>query len=45
MFEALMNLIHAIEERFGRDQLSTGVIDIEVTENYEVGYTGFVITS
>ncbi|MBL9049756.1 MAG: ATP-binding protein [Tabrizicola sp.] len=44
MFEALMNSIHAIEERFGADHLTSGKIDIEVTENQQGGYTGFVIT-
>lgn len=44
MFEALMNSIHAIEEKFGKNSLSKGRIDIEVTENKEHGYTGFTIT-
>lgn len=44
MFEALMNSIQAIEERFGRNRLSSGVIDIEMTENDENSYTGFIIT-
>lgn len=44
MFEALMNSIHAIQERFGTDRLSSGVIDIEMTENDEGSYTGFIIT-
>ena len=44
MFEALMNSIHAIQERFGTDRLSSGIIDIEMTENEEGSYTGFVIT-
>ena len=44
MFEALMNSIHAIEERFGRDRLSSGVINIEMTENDEGSYTGFIIS-
>lgn len=44
LFEALMNSIHAIEERFGRDRLSSGSIQIEMTENDEGSYTGFVIT-
>jgi hypothetical protein len=44
MFEALMNSIHAIEERFGADSLTSGKIDIEVTENPQGGYTGFIIS-
>ncbi len=44
MFEALMNSIHAIQERFGTDRLSSGIIDIEMTENDEGSYTGFIIT-
>lgn len=44
LFEALMNSIHAIEERFGKDKLSSGVIDIEMTENGQGTYTGFVVT-
>tara|TARA_R100001369_G_scaffold60803_1_gene87598 strand:+ start:465 stop:2429 length:1965 start_codon:yes stop_codon:yes gene_type:complete len=44
LFEALMNSIHAIEERFGKNNLSSGVIDIEMTENEEGSYTGFIIT-
>lgn len=39
-----MNSIHAIQERFGTDRLSSGVIDIEMTENDEGSYTGFIIT-
>ncbi len=44
MFEALMNSIHAIGERFGNDRLASGVIDIEMTQNGEGSYTGFIIT-
>ena len=44
MFEAVMNSIHAIEERFGSAHLSSGTIDIEMTENDEGSYTGFIIT-
>lgn len=44
MFEALMNSIQAIEERFGKNRLSSGVIDIEMTENSAGSYTGFIIT-
>lgn len=44
MFEAVMNSIHAIEERFGSVHLSSGTIDIEMIENDEGSYTGFIIT-
>jgi hypothetical protein len=44
MFEALMNSIHAIGERFGNDRLASGIIDIEMTKNDEGSYTGFIIT-
>lgn len=30
LFEAVMNSIHAIEERFGKDELSKGRIDIDI---------------
>ena len=30
LFEAVMNSIHAIEERFGKDNISNGVVRIEV---------------
>ncbi len=40
LFEAVMNSIHAIEERFGRDELSKGRIDIDVirSEDECIGY-------
>lgn len=44
MFEALMNSIHAIQERFGTDRIASGIIDIEMTKNNEGSYTGFIIT-
>lgn len=43
MFEALMNSIHAVEERIGWEGISSGVIDIKMTENGERSYTGFVV--
>jgi Histidine kinase-, DNA gyrase B-, and HSP90-like ATPase len=41
LFEAVMNAIHAIEERFGRDKVSQGVIHIEIVRHDEqcVGFT------
>lgn len=42
LFEAVMNSIHAIEERFGKDQISQGIIEISViSDNGE--YSGFQI--
>ncbi len=40
LFEAVMNSIHAIEERFGKDQISKGHVDIEVirTDDEIVGF-------
>jgi len=40
LFEAVMNSIHAIEDRFGKDQISKGQIDIEVIRSDDdcVGY-------
>ncbi len=43
LFEAIMNSIHAIEERFGRDNLSSGEIEITAKKNPEGDYEGFVI--
>jgi hypothetical protein len=39
-----MNSIHAIEERFGPDNLARGEIDIFMHSEPEGGYTGFTIT-
>lgn len=33
LFEAVMNSIHAIEDRFGKDQISQGNVDIEIIRN------------
>ena len=43
LFEAVMNSIHAIEERFGKDNISQGKIHIEVIENEGGEYCGFII--
>lgn len=43
LFEAVMNSIHAIEERFGPDNLSQGTINITVHENTDNAYCGFTI--
>ncbi|WP_225883286.1 ATP-binding protein [Sphingomonas aliaeris] len=44
LFEAVMNSIHAIEERFGKDHLADGRISIFVHKD-EVGeYYGFTVT-
>lgn len=42
LFEAVMNSIHAIEERFGRDQISNGVIEIGLIRGEDI-CTGFTI--
>lgn len=44
LFEAIMNSIQAIEERFGRDNLSDGEIEIEVCKNDQGDYVGFSVT-
>ena len=44
LFEALMNAIHAIEERFGEDGISNGNISIEVLRGDDENTVGFVVT-
>lgn len=44
LFEAVMNSIHAIEERFGPDNLSQGTIKILVHRDSSGEYCGFTIT-
>jgi hypothetical protein len=44
LFEAIMNSIHAIEERFGKDKLDSGRIDIRMVQNGEGRYIGFQIS-
>jgi len=43
LFEAVMNSIHAIEERFGRDQISKGYISITILRNDNGDYLEFQI--
>ena len=42
--EAVMNSIHAIEERFGPDNLAKGKIEIVIHTQEGDGYSGFTIT-
>lgn len=44
LFEAVMNSIHAIEERFGPDGLARGRIEITLRGDEQGEYTGFTIT-
>lgn len=44
LFEAVMNSIHAIEERFGRDGLAQGRIEITLHGDEQGEYTGFTVT-
>lgn len=44
LFEALMNSIHAIEERFGPDNLGQGKISIFAHKNDEGDYIGFTVS-
>lgn len=44
LFEAVMNSIHAIEERFGKDKLTSGKVDIEIHEDDDGNYVGFSIS-
>lgn len=43
LFEAVMNSIHAIEDRFGKDHISSGHIDIEIVRAEDEGVAGFCI--
>lgn len=43
LFEAIMNSIHAIEERFGKDGLSKGHIEVYVIRDEEGNYSGFKV--
>lgn len=43
LFEAVMNSIHAIEERFGKDQISKGFVEITITRDGNQDYAGFKI--
>lgn len=44
LFEAVMNSIHAIEERFGPDGLAQGRIEITLHGDEQGEYTGFTVT-
>ncbi len=45
LFEAIMNSIHAIEERFGKDDFAKGEIDIKIMRDDENDQTiGFTVT-
>ncbi|MGK6356424.1 ATP-binding protein [Sphingomonas sp. DT-207] len=43
LFEAVMNSIHAIEERFGPDGLARGRINITLHGDQRAEYTGFTV--
>lgn len=43
LFEAISNSIHAIEERFGRDEITSGIIRVEICQSEDDGYCGFII--
>lgn len=43
LFEAVMNSIHAIEERFGKDQISKGFVEISIIRDDNKDYVGFQI--
>lgn len=43
LFEAVMNSIHAIEERFGSDRLTQGSISIEMHRDESDAYSGFTV--
>lgn len=43
LFEALMNSIQAIDERFGSENVSSGSVEIRTTANGEGAYTGFIV--
>lgn len=43
LFEAVMNSIHAIEERFGKDQISKGLVEIIIVRDEDEEYAGFQI--
>lgn len=44
LFEAIMNSIHAVEERFGRDNISSGIIRIYVARDEDGDCLGFKIS-
>lgn len=44
LFEAVMNSIHAIEERFGKDNLANGFVTIEIHRNEHDEPVGFTVS-
>ena len=44
LFEAVMNSIHAIEERFGRDEITKGKVNIDIKRDDSGNVTGFIIS-
>lgn len=44
LFEAVMNSIHAIEERFGKDDLAKGRISVFLHKDPRGEYCGFTVT-
>lgn len=44
LFEAIMNSIQAIEERFGRDQISSGNVRVTVIRTEDGDCTGFTVS-
>ncbi len=44
LFEAIMNSIHAIEERFGKNNFANGKIDVEIMRDENGETIGFIVT-
>ncbi len=44
LFETIMNSIHAIEERFGKNKFGEGKIDVEIMRDENGGTIGFIVT-
>jgi hypothetical protein len=44
LFEAVMNSIHAIEDRFGKDRISRGLITIDIHRDEQNEPLGFTVT-
>ncbi len=44
LFETIMNSIHAIEERFGKNNFAKGEISIEIMRDKNGENTGFIVT-
>jgi len=43
LFEAVMNSIHAIEERFGKDEIGKGFVEVTIIRDVNDEYVGFRI--